>query len=66
MKTCENCGCRVYALGCVNCNEEAYMRDAEEREANFQICGCGRRFDRRDTVTDECESCYELRLGAHL
>jgi hypothetical protein len=30
MKTCENCGCRVYALGCVNCNEDAYI-DQQER-----------------------------------
>lgn len=26
------------------------------------ICYCGRSFYRSDTVTDECESCYELRL----
>ncbi len=25
MKTCENCGCRVYALGCVNCDEADYI-----------------------------------------
>lgn len=27
MKTCENCGCRVYSNGCVNCNEELYILD---------------------------------------
>jgi hypothetical protein len=27
MKTCENCGSRVYNLGCVNCNEEAYIAE---------------------------------------
>jgi hypothetical protein len=38
VKSCPDCGCRVYALGCVNCNEEAYIEqqtvfDAEqERE----------------------------------
>jgi hypothetical protein len=32
MKTCENCGERVYALGCVNCNEDAYMEAANVRE----------------------------------
>lgn len=25
MKTCENCGCKVYRLGCENCNEESYI-----------------------------------------
>ena len=27
MKTCPDCGCRVYNLGCVNCNEEAYIEE---------------------------------------
>jgi hypothetical protein len=27
MKTCLECGCRVYALGCVNCNEVAYIEE---------------------------------------
>lgn len=31
MTTCENCGCRVYEFGCENCNEDAYMREAEDR-----------------------------------
>jgi hypothetical protein len=26
------------------------------------ICTCGRPFYRSETVTDECPSCYELRL----
>lgn len=26
-KYCENCGCRVYSNGCVNCNEELYIMD---------------------------------------
>jgi hypothetical protein len=25
MKTCEDCGCRVYEYGCVNCNEQDYI-----------------------------------------
>ena len=25
--TCENCGCRVYKLGCVNCDEENYIEE---------------------------------------
>lgn len=28
-ETCENCGCRVYNLGCVNCNEEAYIAEQD-------------------------------------
>lgn len=29
MTTCENCGCRVYKLGCVNCNEIAYIEEQD-------------------------------------
>ena len=29
MKTCENCGSRVYNLGCVNCDEENYIEEQE-------------------------------------
>lgn len=31
MKTCENCGSRVYALGCVNCDEVNYIEEQEWR-----------------------------------
>lgn len=27
MKTCENCGSKVYKHGCVNCHEESYIMD---------------------------------------
>jgi hypothetical protein len=33
MKTCPNCGCRVYKLGCVNCDEEAYIAEQEAMTA---------------------------------
>lgn len=29
MKTCENCGSRVYGLGCVNCDEMNYIEEQE-------------------------------------
>ena len=29
MKTCENCGSRVYDLGCVNCDEINYIDEQE-------------------------------------
>jgi hypothetical protein len=29
MKTCPDCGERVYNLGCVNCNEAAYIEEQE-------------------------------------
>ena len=29
MKTCENCGSRVYGLGCVNCDEINYIEEQE-------------------------------------
>ena len=44
MKTCPDCGERVYSLGCVNCDEAAYIEaqaledqaaaEAEERYRN--------------------------------
>lgn len=36
MRTCEDCGSRVYNLGCVNCNEEAYIAE-QERLTNLDI-----------------------------
>lgn len=36
MKTCPDCGSRVYNLGCVNCNEEAYIAE-QERLTDMQI-----------------------------
>lgn len=40
MKVCPDCGERVYRLGCVNCDEDAYIEEqagfdaAYEREKN--------------------------------
>jgi len=33
-KTCENCGCRIFEYGCVNCNEKEYIEMQEEWEPN--------------------------------
>ena len=32
-KTCPDCGERVYNLGCVNCNEPAYIEEQEQLTA---------------------------------
>ena len=32
MDVCDNCGCRVYALGCVNCDEASYIEAQEADE----------------------------------
>jgi len=29
VKHCENCGSRVYNLGCVNCDEAAYIEEQD-------------------------------------
>lgn len=29
VKSCQDCGARVYRLGCVNCNEDAYVKEQE-------------------------------------
>jgi hypothetical protein len=33
MKTCPDCGERVYSLGCTNCNEVAYINEQERLTA---------------------------------
>jgi hypothetical protein len=36
MKTCPECGERVYKLGCVNCDEDAYIAEQEARTAEME------------------------------
>lgn len=36
MKTCDNCGSKVFRLGCVNCDEETYI-EVEFAEELAQI-----------------------------
>jgi len=31
-ETCENCGSRIFNLGCVNCNEDDYINEGDEYE----------------------------------
>ncbi len=33
MKTCENCGSKVFRLGCVNCDEENYIEEQRQLTA---------------------------------
>jgi hypothetical protein len=44
MKTCPDCGERVYELGCVNCNEVAYIQaqGGYEAEGDLLEFDCGR------------------------
>ncbi len=32
MKSCEDCGCRIYEYGCVNCNEITYIEMQETHD----------------------------------
>ena len=41
MKTCPDCGSRVYNLGCVNCNESAYSEEMEALNAMYGDDGDG-------------------------
>ena len=46
MKTCENCGSRVYSLGCTWCNEEADIEhDVPEHAPTYRgetlVCVAG-------------------------
>lgn len=33
METCEECGSRIYNLGCINCNEMDYVNEQAEWDA---------------------------------
>jgi hypothetical protein len=35
-KSCPDCGERVYRLGCVNCNEEAYIAEQQALDTEAQ------------------------------
>lgn len=52
METCENCGERVYNLGCVNCNEPAYI---EEQERLTDLYGSDEPAQSVDAVHDSGE-----------
>jgi hypothetical protein len=42
MDTCESCGSKVYNLGCVNCDETAYIYEQERLTADYGECfRCG-------------------------
>lgn len=42
-KDCPDCGSRVYELGCVNCNEVAYIEAQDDYgEADLWEFDCGR------------------------
>jgi hypothetical protein len=56
VKTCEDCGGRVYALGCVNCNEAAYIAlqaDDDDDDGYCNTCLDG------TVVSDTCDECDE-------
>jgi len=37
MQTCENCGCRIYSNGCVNCDEENYIQEQIENTEDDDV-----------------------------
>lgn len=37
MKYCENCGCKVFKLGCVNCDEMNYIEEQKWRNDESEI-----------------------------
>lgn len=40
-KRCENCGSKVYDLGCVNCDEENYIEQQEWENELDDLGGTG-------------------------
>lgn len=34
-ETCPDCGCRVYNLGCVNCDEPCYIEEQERLDEHY-------------------------------
>ena len=37
MKTCENCGSKMFNLGCINCNEADYIEEQLNQDAKDEI-----------------------------
>lgn len=40
-KYCENCGCKIFSLGCVNCNEIDYIEEQNEQLRLNECIDCG-------------------------
>ena len=36
-KTCEDCGCRIFEYGCVNCNEKDYIDMADIHDRHNEV-----------------------------
>ncbi len=45
MKTCEDCGCKVYSGHCVNCHEETYI--AEQNYSNDEPIAFSDEFNKK-------------------
>ena len=37
MKTCENCGSKMFNLGCIYCNEADYIEEQLNYDAKYEI-----------------------------
>lgn len=56
MKTCPNCGERVYRLGCTWCDEAAYIEEQAMQDLLCAPCGrCG-----SPECFGACEQCDEV------
>tara|TARA_R110000796_G_scaffold249652_1_gene377692 strand:- start:7228 stop:7470 length:243 start_codon:yes stop_codon:yes gene_type:complete len=63
-KTCENCGSRIFNLGCVNCNEIHYINE-QEMYTQFEIEETLRNEEavRREEERSTCECGRQQRCG---
>lgn len=50
MKTCENCGCAVYKLGCVNCDETNYIEEQDYMTDRDYVKSADGTVEHRDDV----------------
>jgi hypothetical protein len=55
MKTCENCGSKVFSVGCVNCDEDNYIEIQRHENNEIKII--------TDNSTDEERSNEIKELG---
>lgn len=66
MKTCEDCGCRVYNLGCVNCNEETYIKEQDAMTEHADGCEAWPAFPghfQQASKTGKCTCGLDARKG---
>ena len=66
MNTCPDCGSRVYKLGCVNCNEAAYIEEQEQFTDALQGPASGARTEIQPLRSSQSTGTFRTENGIRL